>query len=243
MSKHKKQRRSSIDKLNFSLKQVTPLTHNQERAFESSKEHLVLHGLAGTGKSFIGLYLGLEAVENAEKHKVVIIRSAVPTRDVGFLPGNLDQKAQPYEDPYKPIVNGLYHRDDAYEILSKKKVIQFLSTSFLRGVTIDNAVIIVEECQNMSFHELDTVMTRTGKNCTIIFNGDFRQSDLKGNGLKEFFKIIKSMKSSFEFIDFKEEDIVRSSLVKDYIITKQRVLDESGKEQSNLHELHRRAAS
>jgi len=218
-------------KPNFQLKKIDPLTANQRTAFEAYMQgkNLMLHGIAGTGKSFISLYLGLnEVINNPDSpyDRVIIVRSVVPTRDMGFLPGNSKEKAKVYEAPYYAICTELFGRGDAYEILKNKGQVDFISTSFIRGITLNNTIIIVDELANMTLHELDSVITRVGRNCRIIFSGDFRQSDFTKesdrNGLPSFMRIIERMKS-FEFVDFDENDIVRSSMVKDYIIQKDKL--------------------
>jgi len=217
----------------FELRQITPLTENQHKAFDAYDEgrNLVLHGIAGTGKSFISLYLALDDILNYDGDernydKVVIVRSVVPTRDMGFLPGKPKEKAEIYEAPYFAICQELFGRGDAYTVLKTRGDIEFITTSFIRGVTLNNCIIIVDEIANMTLHELDSVITRVGKNCRIIFSGDFRQSDFTKtgdkSGLLKFIEITKKMRS-FEFVDFVEEDIVRSSMVKDYIIQKDRL--------------------
>ena len=202
----------------LSLAEIAPLTKNQLIAFESDK-NLILHGIAGTGKTFISCYLAFDDMVKGVYNNLVIIRSAVPTRDIGFLPGSEKEKASVYEEPYKEIALELFQRGDAYEILKTKGLVHFMTTSFVRGITLKDAVIMVDECQNMSFHELDSIITRVGTNCRVIFCGDFRQSDLKTNGLESFMEILKNM-GAFEFIDFEIKDIVRSEFVKDYIIAK-----------------------
>jgi phosphate starvation-inducible protein PhoH len=218
------------EKINFNLKKIEPLTENQKLSFESyyQGKNLMLHGIAGTGKSFISIYLGLQEIlsENSRYKKLVIVRSVVPTRDMGFLPGNSKEKAKVYEAPYYAICTELFNRGDAYEYLKNKNVVEFISTSFIRGITLNDCIIIVDEIANLTLHELDSVITRVGKNCRVIFSGDFRQSDFSKeqdkNGLIDFMRIIERMKS-FTFIDFDENDIVRSSMVKDYIIQKNRL--------------------
>jgi len=202
----------------LTLHEIEPLTRNQVKAFESSK-NLILHGLAGTGKTFISSYLAYDDMSKGIYDKLVIIRSAVPTRDMGFLPGTEKEKASVYEEPYKDIANELFQRGDAYGIMKQKNLVEFMTTSFIRGITLRDAVIIIDECQNMSFHELDSIITRMGENCRVIFCGDFRQADLKQNGMKDFMQILKRMEL-FDFIDFQVEDIVRSDFVKSYIIAK-----------------------
>ena len=219
------------EKLNFQLKKIEPLTKHQKESFEAyyQGKNLMLHGIAGTGKSFISMYLALDEVLSSidgPYKKVIIVRSVVPTRDMGFLPGNSKEKAQVYEAPYYAICTELFGRGDAYTYLKQKGLVDFISTSFIRGITLNNCIIIVDEIANMTLHELDSVITRVGKNCKIIFSGDFRQSDFtkdhERNGLPQFMKIVERMKS-FAFVDFDENDIVRSAMVKDYIIWKDRL--------------------
>lgn len=226
MSKKKKRQQQQQQQNHFSLRTISPLTLNQSstfKAFEQGK-HLLLHGVAGTGKTYISLYLALNEILNKGRYKqILIIRSVVPSRDMGFLPGSAKEKARVYEEPYKMICDDLFGRGDGYDILKMKHMLDFTTTSFLRGVTFSDAIIIVDECQNMLQQELDTVMTRVGNNCRIVFCGDFRQTDLakfeERRGLLTFMNILDKM-SCFEKIEFGKEDIVRSALVKSYIISK-----------------------
>lgn len=222
--------RPSFKSPNFNLNRINPLTENQQktfRAFEQGK-HLMLHGMAGTGKTFLSLYLALEDLMEgcSEQNKIYIVRSVVPTRDMGFLPGSQKEKMKVYEAPYYAICTELFERSDAYEILKQKNAVEFMSTSFVRGITMNNCYVIVDEINNMTFHELDSVITRIGKNCRVIFCGDFRQSDLtrdqERNGLKDFMKVVDKL-NDFVYIDFKESDIVRSKLVKEYIIAREKL--------------------
>jgi phosphate starvation-inducible protein PhoH len=213
--------------LGLSLNRVVPLTDNQRVAFEGYEngDNLMLHGIAGTGKSFLEVYFALREILSGltSKKRLVIVRSVVPTRDMGFLPGNSAEKAAVYEAPYVAICQELFGRGDAYETLKRHGIISFISTSFIRGVTLNDSIVLVDEMQNCSLHELDSIMTRVGKNTRIMFSGDFRQSDFTKEqeraGLKDFMKVINRMKS-FCFVDFQKEDIVRSALVKEYIIHK-----------------------
>ena len=197
------------------LTKLEPLTANQKLAFDSfaSGNHLCLDGSAGTGKTFISLYLALEAVLNKDYEKVIIVRSAVPTRDMGFLPGTQEEKEDAYTAPYKAIVNDLFLDQEAWTKLTSG-----------RGITIKNAIVIVEESQNCNYHELCSVITRLGEDCRFIMSGDYYQSDFtrKGDqdGIKEFINIIQHM-NSFDHIEFKWEDIVRSGFVRDFIMTKE----------------------
>ena len=200
-------RRKTLSGVNFDLREIEPLTRNQLKAFESDK-NLVLHGLAGTGKTFISSYLAYDDMAKGDYQKLVIIRS-----------GTEKEKASVYEEPYKDIAIDLFQRGDAYDILKNKSMVHFMTTSFIRGITLRDAVIIIDECQNMSFHELDSIITRIGENCRVMFCGDFRQADLKANGLQDFIRVLKRMER-FTFIEFEVEDIVRSDFVKQYIIAK-----------------------
>lgn len=209
----------AFSKLNFNLKEIEPITSSQIHVFESEK-HLLLHGCAGTGKTYISLYLALDDIRKDLYKKIIIVRSAVPSREIGFLPGTEAEKSRIYEQPYIAICKDLFERgDDPYGQLKSKDVITFMTTSYLRGITFEESVVIVDECQNMTFHELDSIITRIGHNCRIIFCGDFFQSDLRNNGLDKFMTILKNM-HEFDFIEFGIQDIVRSDLVKNYLVTK-----------------------
>jgi len=212
-------RSKTLNGSGLELAEIEPLTRNQLIAFESS-QNLVLHGCAGTGKTFISSYLAFDDMTKNMYEKLVIIRSAVPTRDIGFLPGTEKEKSSVYEEPYRDISIDLFSRGDAYQILKTKGLVHFMTTSYIRGITLRDAVILIDECQNMTFHELDSIITRVGENCRVIFCGDFKQSDLKQNGMGEFLEILDSM-NRFDFIEFGVEDIVRSGFVKDYIIARE----------------------
>ena len=205
------------------LNEIEPLTQNQLRAFESDK-NLVLHGVAGTGKTFVACYLAYDDMSKGDYRQFVIIRSAVPTRDMGFLPGSDKEKSAVYEEPYKDVAVELFQRGDAYQILKQKGLVHFMTTSFIRGITLNNSIIFIDECQNMTFHELDSIITRVGRDCRIIFSGDFRQDDFHNkrgeeSGLSRFLEVLQAT-GKFDMIDFEIKDIVRSDLVKDYIIAK-----------------------
>jgi len=214
----------------FQIKTFSPMTQNQKLVFNHSDQgkNILLHGVAGTGKSFISLYLALKKVmtPGSPYKKVNIVRSVVPTRDMGFLPGNNKEKAKVYEQPYMQICSELFGRGDAYEILKNKGILDFISTSFIRGSTLSDCILVVDEIQNMDFGELDSVITRVGNNCKTYFCGDFRQSDFRRDversGVHKFMSIIKGM-NLFEFVEFNSSDIVRCELVKQYIIEKERL--------------------
>jgi len=215
------------------LLDIEPLTDNQRKLFESydAGKHLVAHGVAGSGKTFLCLFKALQDVlsECTPYEKIYIVRSLVPTREIGFLPGSHDDKASLYQIPYKNMVKYMFQMpSDAdfemlYGNLKAQETISFWSTSFIRGTTLDNCIIIVDELENLNFHELDSIITRVGENTKILFCGDASQSDLirqnEKNGVVDFMKILRQM-PSFDIIEFEVEDVIRSGLIKEYIITK-----------------------
>lgn len=207
------------------LGEVLPLTPNQKRVFDS-ENNVVCNGCSGTGKTYISSYLALDDVINGDRYaSLTYIRSAVSTRDLGFLPGNERDKVEVYERPYVDIVADLFDRGDAYDVLKQHNVIKFLPTSFLRGTTLRDTAIIIDECQNMTYHELDSIITRIGDNCRVFICGDYFQSDLRENGLEKFHEVLKKM-GSFDFIQFELEDIVRSDFVKEYLVAKYQTFGE-----------------
>ena len=215
------------------LTQIKPLTPSQEKVFDAfnKQKNLYMYGAAGTGKTFIGMYLALQQIldERSSYDKLYIVRSLVPTREIGFLPGDHEDKAELYQIPYQNMVRYMFKMpDDAsfnmlYANLKAQETISFWSTSFLRGTTLDNAIVLVDEMQNLNFHELDSIITRLGVNTKIIFAGDAAQTDLvktnERNGILDFMKIIQGM-DEFEMVEFGIQDIVRSGLVKSYLINK-----------------------
>lgn len=211
------------------LKTFQPLTDNQKAFFDAYKRgdyFIALHGVAGTGKTFCALYKALEEVLDKANpfKKIIIVRSAVPSREVGHLPGDLDEKTEIYRQPYRQICETLFVRRDAYDRLEEQGFVEFISTSFIRGMSFDDAIILVDEMQNLTYEEIDTVMTRVGYRSKIIWCGDYRQTDLNKkrndmSGILKFFDIAMHMES-FTRIEFTVNDIVRSSLVKDYILAK-----------------------
>ena len=218
---------------NTYLLDIEPITDNQKKLFDSYAEgkHLVAYGTAGTGKTFISLYNALADVldETTPYERIYLVRSLVSTREIGFLPGDHEDKADIYQIPYKNMVKYMFQMptDADFEMLygnlKAQETIKFWSTSFIRGTTLDNAIVIVDEFQNLNFHELDSIITRVGENSRIIFCGDASQTDLvktnDRNGIHDFLNILRKM-PSFDIIEFGINDIVRSGLVKEYIIAK-----------------------
>ena len=218
---------------NSYLLDIEPITDNQKKLFDSytDDKHLVVYGTAGTGKTFISLYNSLADVldESTPYERIYLVRSLVSTREIGFLPGDHEDKADIYQIPYKNMVKYMFQMptDADFEMLygnlKAQETIKFWSTSFIRGTTLDNAIVIVDEFQNLNFHELDSIITRIGENSRIIFCGDASQTDLvktnDRNGIHDFLNILRKM-PSFDIIEFGIDDIVRSGLVKEYIIAK-----------------------
>lgn len=226
----KKSAAATAQQQHFSLKEIKPLTVNQEKTFSEYKKgnHLVLSGTAGSGKSFLALYLALNQVLTigSEYEQLIIIRSAVPTRDLGFVPGSLEEKAKIYEAPYQNITNELFSRGDAYDLLRNKNIIDFGTTSFLRGLTFSNCIIIFDEFQSATFHEIDSLLTRVGNNCKFILCGDCKQNDLnmkkEKSGFGDAMKILERL-DDVSRIEFGIDDVVRSGFVKSYIIQKEKL--------------------
>jgi predicted ribonuclease YlaK len=212
---------------------IKPITDNQKLVFETwkQKKNQFLFGCAGTGKTFVSLYLALQDVMNLQTKydKVVLVRSLIPTREIGFLPGDEEDKAALYQVPYANMVQFMFQQPNEqaftmlYDKLKQQGSLYFLSTSFLRGLTFDNSIIIVDECQNLNFHELDTIITRVGQDSKIVFCGDFGQTDLsktsEKNGLHDFLRILEEMEE-FNCVEFDIGDIVRSGFVRNYLIQK-----------------------
>jgi phosphate starvation-inducible protein PhoH len=222
---------NQILNVKFGMKQIAPITDNQDLLFEAYEEgkNILAIGSAGTGKTFTALYLALKDVmANNDYKEIIIVRSSVQSREQGHLPGDAKEKMAYFESPYADIVNELFGRGDAYEIMKQKNTIRFMSTSFIRGLTFDDALIIVDECQSCTYHELDSIITRVGEGSRIIFCGDVKQDDLKTggrgrndvSGLKDFVKVLNNM-SSVQTIEFTINDVVRSGLVKEYLIAKE----------------------
>ena len=209
------------------LKTFQPLTQNQKLFFDSYKRgdyFIGLFGSPGVGKTFLALLKGLEEVLDKSNSfdKIVVVRSAVQVRDQGFVPGDLEEKMQIYEQPYVEICNTLFERSDAWQRLKEQGHARFISTTAIRGISIDDAIIIVDECQSMTWHELSSVITRTGHRSKIIFVGDLKQNDLVKSrndvsGLQDFLKVAETMEE-YTQINFTSIDIVRSNLTKSFIV-------------------------
>lgn len=217
----------TMTQLHLSLRDVGPITDNQITTFNAydDGDNILLHGCAGTGKTFISMYLALNEIANARssRRKLVIIRTAQSSKDIGFLPGDEKRKLEVYEAAYKAICTELYNRADAYEILKQKGIIEFHGTSFLRGTTIDDAIILVDEVQNQRYNEIRTVLTRTGDNSRVVLCGDTKQDDLTSERFKETSGLVDIMKvfqkmNDMTSVEFGIDDIVRSGFVRDFII-------------------------
>ena len=214
----------------FGMQRINPLTEHQDDLFQAyhAGQNITAIGSAGSGKTYIALYLALQDVLEAEEYdKVIIIRSAVQARDQGFLPGTLKEKEAYYEAPYIEIATDLFQRGDAYGILKHKGQIDFMTTSNIRGLTWNNAIVIFDECQNANFEELRTVITRLGNNSRIIFCGDTKQNDLikskyDVSGLGKFVDVLENMRS-FNIVHFTMTDCVRSGLVKEFLTAEELV--------------------
>ena len=231
MTAKQRKRRKPIDEAY--MLPIEPLTHNQQIFFDEwDKDKMIYaYGVAGTGKTFVALYKALKDVLNeyTPYEKIYIVRSLVATREIGFLPGDHEDKSSLYQIPYKNMVQSMFEMpDDAsydmlYDNLKAQETVSFWSTSFIRGTTLDNAIVIIDECQNLNFHELDSIITRIGQDSKIVFCGDASQTDLtkisERTGIIDFQRILQKM-PEFSLIEFDIDDIVRSGIVKSYLINK-----------------------
>ena len=233
-----KRKRTALPISNTMMTKVVPLTENQEKVFKAWEEgkHMFIYGCAGTGKTFCALYNALHDVLSTTPSydTVYLVRSLVATREIGFLPGDHEDKSSLYQIPYKNMVKYMFelNKDRDFEVLygglKAQESIKFWSTSFLRGVTLDNSVIIIDEMQNLNFHELDSIITRVGENSRIIFCGDAMQTDLvkdrEKNGIHDFMRILEVMPDDFTMVEMGIDDICRSGLVRNYLLAKNQVL-------------------
>ena len=233
-----KRKRTALPISNAMMTDVVPLTENQEKVFKAWEDgkHMFIYGCAGTGKTFCALYNALHDVLSTTPSydSVYLVRSLVATREIGFLPGDHEDKSSLYQIPYKNMVKYMFElsNDREFEVLygqlKAQESVKFWSTSFLRGVTLDNSVIIIDEMQNLNFHELDSIITRVGENSRIIFCGDAMQTDLvkdrEKNGIHDFMRILEFMPDDFTMVEMGIDDICRSGLVRNYLLAKNQVL-------------------
>ncbi|TQV62736.1 MAG: PhoH family protein [Sulfurovum sp.] len=224
MARRKAPHQTGLLKNNLSILKIQPLKPVQTLFFEKfdAYPHHFLLGYAGTGKTFLALYKALQVLDEGEATSITIFRSSVASRDQGHLPGTIQEKMQPFETPYRANVNKLLGRADGYDLLKKTGILFFESTSYQRGNTLDNHVVIIDEFQSMTFHEMDTLITRMGKNSRLIICGDMMQQDLTRHSEKTVHKILPILQNlpSFHTCHFGLEDIVRSGLVKEYLMEK-----------------------
>lgn len=215
------------------MRDIKPITDSQIEAYEQwdRGRNLILSGAAGSGKTFIALYLALQELIKNRKKRLVILRSVVPTRDIGFLPGTQEEKEAAYLTPYIGVISEIFKNNPTlFTSFLKNGTIEFLTTSYIRGITLKDAIVVVDEFQNCNFHELDSIITRIGKGSRVIFSGDYYQSDFTNRkekeGIGEFLKIIESLKH-FKKIEFSWKDCVRSGMVRDYLMTKEKMIEDN----------------
>jgi len=212
------------------IKNIQPITNSQVEAYDNweNGNNLILSGAAGSGKTFIALYLAIQELIKNRKKRLVIVRSVVPTRDIGFLPGTQEEKEAAYLSPYIGVISEIFNNNPSlFAYFIKSGTIEFLTTSFIRGITLRDAIIVVDEFQNCNFHELDSIITRVGKGSRVIFSGDYFQSDFTNKrdkqGIGEFIKILETLQY-FKKVEFTWEDCVRSGMVREYLMKKEKMI-------------------
>lgn len=211
----------TLNALNLKLVEFDPATKKQEEAVRFYKQgyNLLFHGYAGTGKTFIALSLAMNELRVKGVKRVLIVRSAVSSRNIGYLPGNENEKMAVFQKPYSAICSEIFERGDAWQILTKMGLVEFQSTSFFRGTTLDDTFLIVDECQNLSDQEMNTMMTRVGRNSKVIIVGDARQNDIENkSSFSVCYNVFKKMDRFVKIVEFGVDDIVRSEFVKNWII-------------------------
>jgi phosphate starvation-inducible PhoH-like protein len=222
--KRDRKRKITHNKELLKVRHISPMTWAQTNMIEGYARgaNVIAVGSAGTGKSFIGSYLALNCLFTKEVEKIVVVRSAVATRDMGFLPGSIQEKSEVFSIPYKQIFNDLCENGTAWDILTKKNMVEFITTSYVRGITLENSIVIIDEFQSMTAHELYSVLTRLGKGSRLIICGDTKQTDLDGRKEKScydwFMGVADKMHDWFEITTFLQGDIVRSPFVKALIM-------------------------
>lgn len=213
------------------LRHIKPRTDRQREAMEAfiaNGDDVALLGSAGTGKTLLALYLAAnELVSGGDIEHIVIVRAPVQAVDQGFLPGTLEEKQAPYEAPYGPLLAKLFGHATTYERMKEAGILQFVTPSFMRGTTIDNSVIILEEVQNCSIEHIDTVVTRTGDTSRLVVTGDTRQMDLNrthgfSSGVQEFIEVSRNMRG-FSIVNFTVHDIVRGPRVKSWVAAREQL--------------------
>lgn len=211
-----------------------PITKTQEKLFETFEEFpnksMFLYGSPGTGKTFLATYLALQQIldNTTGFDKILYIRNPVQTgENIGFTPGTPEEKISLYEQPYASIFEEMFGWENSWQNCKKLGIVEFCIPNFLRGTTFKNTIVIVDECQSMSFHTINTIVTRIGQDSKIILCGDESQNDLIGNKYKNYeissgfnktLNIVKKITQHFSIIEFKTNDVIRSELVKDWII-------------------------
>ena len=212
---------------NLYIRNIKPLTYAQKQMFEAWAEgyNIIASGSAGTGKTFLATFLALKSLFNDESKEIIFVRSTVSTRDMGFLPGTAEEKAAPYFELYKDHVNHICDSGTAWESLLHRGSIRTEPTSYVRGSTWEDAIVVIDESQNLTRHELYSVLTRLGNNSRVLVLGDAKQSDLPKGSSSEYLKhLANKMADDFELVNFTHQDIVRSAFCKALIIADSEIL-------------------
>lgn len=203
----------------YGFKEVKPLNFIQGEYLEAIRSCQVIFGVgpAGTGKTFVAASYAAGQLFHRKIDKIILTRPNVETgRGLGFLPGELDEKYAPYLEPFQQVFKRSLG-DGFYEYAIKAKSIDPKPLGFMRGASFDNAIVLVDEVQNMTKTEFKMLLTRIGHNCKVILSGDPDQVDIGDSGLEDAIDRLHD-KPGIEVIDFLPEDIVRSSMCKQIIM-------------------------
>jgi phosphate starvation-inducible PhoH-like protein len=202
---------------------IQPKNMAQQIYLEAIERSDVVFGIgsAGTGKTYVAASYAAEKLYYRETSKIIVTRPNVEaSRSLGFLPGELEEKYAPYLEPFEGVFIRAFGKS-LYELFKKRGQIDPRPLGFMRGATFDDAIVLVDECQNMTEKEFKLLLTRIGHNSKVIFSGDSRQVDIPDSGLMSTIQRLQYI-PSIEVVEFYPSDIVRSDLCKQIILEYER---------------------